>query len=70
MYYDNEMASIPVTQKRRGRPPTGQVPLVTVRLPQDMIDTLNRIAAEEGASRSDVIRRPLEKALGRKQPST
>jgi hypothetical protein len=66
----NHMASIPVTQKRRGRPPTGQVPLVTVRLPQDMIDVLNDMAAAEGVTRSVVIRRLLEKALGRKRPST
>jgi hypothetical protein len=37
------------------------VRLVTVRL----IDVLNTMAAEEGATRSDVIRRLLEKALWR-----
>jgi metal-responsive CopG/Arc/MetJ family transcriptional regulator len=62
---------MPVAPKRRrGRPVTGRVPIVTLRLPQDMIEALNRTADEEGVSRSEVVRRMIEKAMGREPPTS
>lgn len=53
-----------VIQKRRpGRPATGTHPLVTVRLPPDMIAALDDKASAEGVSRSDIIRRLVELGL-------
>ena len=48
--------SIKAIPKKRGRPATGKDPLVAMRLPQEMIDGLERLAAENGVSRSKVIR--------------
>lgn len=53
-----------VIQKRGpGRPATGTHPLVTVRLPPEMIAALDDKANAEGVSRSDVIRRLVELGL-------
>lgn len=50
--------SINVTQKKRGRPATGQMSHVTVRLPDDLLPALERFAQtyEPPLSRSDSIR--------------
>jgi Arc/MetJ-type ribon-helix-helix transcriptional regulator len=57
--------SITVTPKKRGRPATGQDPVLTVRLPPDI-----RLAIENWAkrqkdkpTRSEAIRRLIELAL-------
>jgi hypothetical protein len=57
--------SIPVLRKKRGRPPTGQDPVLALRLPPAL-----RLAIEswgrqqiDGPSRSEAIRRLLEIAL-------
>jgi hypothetical protein len=53
-----------VKRKKKSRPATGEDPLVGVRLPQALIDTLDVWASREGAaSRSSAIRRLLEQAL-------
>jgi Arc/MetJ-type ribon-helix-helix transcriptional regulator len=53
-----------VKRKKQGRPATGTDPLVGVRLPQELIDAIDRWADREGAaSRSGAIRRLLEQAL-------
>jgi hypothetical protein len=49
-----------VIQKRQGRPPTGQDPVVTVRLPPILIQQIDDWAAEHGVSRSEAIRGALE----------
>ena len=61
-------ASIPVTPKKRGRPATGQDPVLTVRVPP-----VTRLAIENWAkqqkdrpSRSEAIRRLIEIALAAK----
>jgi hypothetical protein len=46
-----------------GRPPTGSDPVVTLRLPQQLIDMLDSVAKAEGATRSDVMRELLEFGL-------
>jgi Arc/MetJ-type ribon-helix-helix transcriptional regulator len=63
--------SITVTPKKRGRPATGQDPVLTVRLPPD-----TRLAIENWAkqqkdrpSRSEAIRRLIEIALASKTKS-
>ncbi|MPZ31453.1 MAG: ribbon-helix-helix protein, CopG family [Rhodospirillales bacterium] len=44
-------------KRRPGRPATGVDPLVTVRLPAEMIAALDQRAAAEAVSRSEIIRR-------------
>ena len=59
--------SIPVTQKKRGRgrPPTGQDPTLTVRLPMDLRSAIETWAKQQKdtPSRSEAIRRLIEIAL-------
>ncbi|MGP9819901.1 ribbon-helix-helix domain-containing protein [Salinarimonas sp. NSM] len=44
-------------KRRRGRPATGRDPLVSLRLPKDALARVEAIAAGEGVSRSEVLRR-------------
>jgi Arc/MetJ-type ribon-helix-helix transcriptional regulator len=55
--------AITVTPKRRGRPPTGRDPHLTMRLPQEMIDALEHWAAENHLSRSEAGRQLIALAL-------
>ena len=56
--------SIKVHQKkRRGRPATGKDPLVSARLPQELIDQVEDWATTNEASRSEAIRRLVEIGL-------
>lgn len=50
-------------KKKRGRPATGKDPLVSARLPQKLIDQVERWAASNEASRSEAIRQLVELAL-------
>jgi Ribbon-helix-helix protein, copG family len=61
--------SINVTPKKRGRPATGQDPFVTARVPQAMIDAIERWAAARNISRSEAIRRLFEIGLKPKSKS-
>jgi Arc/MetJ-type ribon-helix-helix transcriptional regulator len=51
------------SKKKRGRPATGRDPHVTARLPQDLIDGIERWADLNGVSRSEAIRRLIELSL-------
>lgn len=55
--------SISVTPKKRGRPATGRDPLLTARLPQPMIDSIEVWARRNECSRSEAIRRLVELGL-------
>jgi hypothetical protein len=55
--------SISVKQKRRGRPATGQDPLVGFRLPPETLRRLDQLAERKGISRSDAIRRLIQAGL-------
>jgi Arc/MetJ-type ribon-helix-helix transcriptional regulator len=57
--------SIAVTQKKRGRPATGQDPTLTVRLPMGLRSAIEAWAKQQGdkPSRSEAIRRLIEIAL-------
>jgi metal-responsive CopG/Arc/MetJ family transcriptional regulator len=57
--------SITVTQKKRGRgrPPTGQDPVMTVRLPASLTERIDKHAESRGETRSQVMRRFLEQGL-------
>jgi hypothetical protein len=55
--------SITVTQKKRGRPATGVDPLVTTRLPEEMIADIKAWAAQNHTSRSDAIRQLIAAGL-------
>jgi len=50
-------------KKKRGRPATGKDPLVSARLPQELIDSVEAWASANGASRSEAIRRLVELGL-------
>lgn len=61
--------SILVNQNRRGRPPTGRDPVSAVRLPADLTAAIDVWATKNGSpSRSDAIRRLVEKALAGEAP--
>jgi hypothetical protein len=55
--------SIKVHPKRRGRPATGKDPLVSARLPQNLIDQIEAWAATNESSRSEAVRRLVERGL-------
>jgi Ribbon-helix-helix protein, copG family len=60
--------SIKVTpKKKRGRPATGRDPHVTSRMPQLLIDQVERWAAANDTSRSEAIRRLVELGLKTKK---
>lgn len=48
--------SISETQKKRGRPATGETPQVRFRLPEPLIDAIDRYADEQKVTRSEAIR--------------
>ncbi len=53
--------------KRLGRPPSGQDPLVSARLPRKYIDALERWARRNKTTRSEAIRRAVEIGLKAKK---
>jgi hypothetical protein len=62
--HDNIRMSNDVTQKKRGRPATGQQPHVTMRLPVELIAALESYASAVGAkSRNEAIRSALTEFL-------
>jgi hypothetical protein len=65
LYNSNSMPSIPVKQKRRGRPATGSDPLVGVRIPSVLTDAIDRFRAEKSPppTRSETIRAILQSWL-------
>ena len=60
---------IPVLRKKRGRPPTGQDPVLTVRLPPALRSAIESWAKQQSdtPSRSEAIRRLIEIALTTKK---
>jgi hypothetical protein len=60
--------SISAIQKKRGRgrPATGFDPLITMRLPAEMIAALDKRAVAEGINRSELLRRLIEAGLKRR----
>lgn len=56
-------------KKRRGRPATGKDPLVSARLPQELIEQIEAWAADNTASRSEAIRQLVEIGLGKSAPT-
>jgi Ribbon-helix-helix protein, copG family len=55
--------SIKIIPKKRGRPATGKDPLIAARLPLKMIAALDRWAKANSATRSEAIRRLIERGL-------
>jgi hypothetical protein len=62
---DYREKSIPVLRKKRGRPPTGQDPVLTVRLPAALRSAIENWAKQQKdkLSRSEAIRRLIECGL-------
>jgi Arc/MetJ-type ribon-helix-helix transcriptional regulator len=62
--------SIKVASKRRGRPSTGgRDPGIHVRLPEDMLATVDAWSASKAINRSEAIRRLVELGLKVKAPA-
>lgn len=57
------MAKSIAVKPKRGRPATGKDPLVGVRIPPDLISRIDQWSTSNGTSRSEAIRRLVEKAL-------
>jgi Arc/MetJ-type ribon-helix-helix transcriptional regulator len=57
--------SITVIRKKRGRPPTGQDPVLAVRLPPELKSRIDRWARDQRdkPSRSEAIRQLIEQGL-------
>jgi hypothetical protein len=55
--------SIAVKPKKRGRPATGKDPLIGVRIRPPLVVQIDQWAADNQLSRSEAIRRLIEKAL-------
>ena len=49
--------------KKRGRPATGQAPLVGFRAPADIVEAITKAGDAEGIVRSEVIRRAVTEWL-------
>jgi metal-responsive CopG/Arc/MetJ family transcriptional regulator len=63
--------SILVSRKKRGRPATGQHPIMAVRLPQELIERIDEwMKACDARSRSDAIRQLIELGLDRSAVKT
>lgn len=59
------------TEKRkRGRPATGSDPVVSVRLPAELVAAIDAEAAESGTSRQAVIRAVIEREIKRRGVET
>jgi hypothetical protein len=58
-----------VEAKKRGRPGTGQDPLVSSRLPTGLLTSVESWAAQRTLTRSEAIRRLVELGLASAQPS-
>jgi hypothetical protein len=50
-------------KKRTGRPPTGHNPNFTVRLPKQLVATIDKIAREENTTRAEIMRQLMTEAL-------
>jgi hypothetical protein len=59
--------SIKVASKRRGRPPTGRDPGIHVRLPKEMLATIDAWSASKAVTRSEAVRRLVEIGLKAKK---
>jgi hypothetical protein len=57
------LRSIVVTRKKIGRPPTGFDLAVAIRIPQEMLGRLDREARKSGISRSELVRRLIQRGL-------
>ena len=55
-----------MTEKKRGRPATGQTPNRSVRIPDGRWKAVKDLAAEEGKTASDVVNEAVEGHLRRK----
>ena len=60
--------SIPVIQRKRGPVPTGKTPVTSMRLAPELAARIDKWAAKQkdAPSRSEAIRRLVEKGLGGK----
>ncbi|NUJ81171.1 ribbon-helix-helix protein, CopG family [Methylocystis sp. FS] len=64
--------SIPVIQRKRGPAPTGKTPVASLRLPPELAERIDAWAAKQkdAPSRSEAIRRLIQKALGKARAHT
>jgi metal-responsive CopG/Arc/MetJ family transcriptional regulator len=50
-------------KKRVGRPPTGKNPQVIVRLPKQLLSAIEKLARDQAATRSEIMRQLMTEAL-------
>lgn len=55
-----------MTEKKRGRPPTGETPIRGVRVPDRLWNAAKEKADEEGTTVSDVVNDCLRRYVARK----
>ena len=61
------MTTAAADKRKRGRPATGQTPVVGIRLEGELIEEIDAWAAAQGLSRSKAIRQLIAKAMKRKR---
>ena len=59
-----KLATLKGIPKKRGRPATGRDPVVCIRLPQELIDRADAQAAKGKTTRSQIVRKWIEKGAG------
>jgi predicted transcriptional regulator len=57
------------TKKRIGRPPTGQRPNALTRLDPKVIDAIDKLARQQGTTRSEIMRQLINEALAARKRS-
>jgi hypothetical protein len=57
--------SVQKPRARRGRPPTGQLPLISFRIPEELIEEVDYWSAARGYNRSAGLRALIEIGLNR-----
>jgi metal-responsive CopG/Arc/MetJ family transcriptional regulator len=56
-------------KKRMGRPPTGRTPLVSMALPKQTLDTIDKLARQHNTTRSTIMRQLIDEALAARKKS-
>ena len=57
-------------KKRMGRPATGKNPLLSARVPKELIDRVEKWAKLHAISRSEAVRRLIERGLPHARPAS
>lgn len=61
------MANSKIARRNGSRSPAGLMPVVAIRLPAEILRSLDALAKDEEKTRTEVMREIMEQALGRSQ---